>query len=83
MSSSRCTYETYVHTPPEKLWRALTEPEFTRHYRAETWQEADWQPGSSWRLMIPDGRVGDTGEVLDLEPVGTSVKLTFTQEREP
>jgi uncharacterized protein YndB with AHSA1/START domain len=58
----------YIRTTPEKLWKALREPEFTRQYWVDTWQESDWQPGSTWRLMIPDGRVGDAGEVLEIEP---------------
>ncbi len=61
-------YVTYIRTTPEKLWRALIEPEFTRQYWAGTWQESDWKVGASWRIMIPDGRVGDTGEVLEIEP---------------
>jgi uncharacterized protein YndB with AHSA1/START domain len=61
-------YVTYIRTTPAKLWRALTDPEFTRRYWAGTWQESDWKPGGSWRLMIPDGRVGDSGEVLEIEP---------------
>jgi uncharacterized protein YndB with AHSA1/START domain len=58
----------YIRTTPEKLWQALLEPEFTRQYWVGTWQDCDWQPGSSWRLMIPDGRIGDSGEVLEIEP---------------
>ncbi len=68
MAHSRFVYVTYVRTTPEKLWRALTEPEFTRRYWCETWQECEWKPGASWRNMIPDGRVGDSGEVLEIEP---------------
>jgi uncharacterized protein YndB with AHSA1/START domain len=68
MPSSRFVYVTYIRTTPEKLWRALIEPEFTSRYWAETWQESEWKPGASWRLMIPDGRVGDSGEVLEIEP---------------
>ena len=67
MSSSRFVYVTYIRTTAEQLWRALTEPEFTRQYWAETWQECDWKTGATWRLMIPDGRVGDAGEVLEIE----------------
>ena len=57
-------YVTYIRTTAEKLWRALIEPEFTRQYWAETTQECDWKLGSPWRIMIPDGRVADSGEVL-------------------
>ena len=68
MADSRFVYVTYIRTTPEKLWQALIEPEFTRRYWAETWQESEWKPGASWRLMIPDGRVGDSGEVLEIDP---------------
>lgn len=67
MANSRFVYVTYIRTTPEKLWRALTEPEFTRQYWAETWQDCAWTKGASWKLMIPDGRVGDAGEVLEID----------------
>ena len=68
MARSRFVYVTYIRTTPEKLWRALTDPEFTRRWWCETYQDCDWKPGASWRLMIPDGRVGDSGEVVEVEP---------------
>lgn len=68
MPNSRFVYVTYIRTTPEKLWRAMLDPEFTRRYWVETWQESEWKPGASWRLMIPDGRVGDAGEILEIEP---------------
>ena len=68
MAESRFVYVTYIRTTPEKLWEALINPEFTRKYWVETWQECEWKQGASWRLMLPDGRVGDSGEVLEIEP---------------
>jgi len=68
MANSRFVYVTYIRTTPAKLWQALIDPEFTRQYWCETWQESEWKPGASWRLMIPDGRVGDSGEILEIEP---------------
>src|ERR1700756_1790431 len=61
-------YVTYIRTTTEKLWRALTEPEFTKQYWAGTWQESDWTKGAAWRGMIPDGRVADAGEVVEIDP---------------
>lgn len=61
-------YVTYIRTTPEKLWRALTEPEFTRQFWVDTWQDCEWKAGASWRLMIPDGRVADSGKILEIEP---------------
>ncbi|MGA3081686.1 MAG: SRPBCC family protein [Terracidiphilus sp.] len=68
MAESEFVYVTYIRTTPEKLWRALTEPEFTRKFWCDTVQESEWKPGASWRLVIPDGRVADTGKVVEIEP---------------
>jgi uncharacterized protein YndB with AHSA1/START domain len=75
-------YVTYIRTTCEKLWRALTEPELTRQYWAGTWQESDWKVGSPWRIMIPDGRVGDSGEIVECEPYRRLV-LTWRNEFMP
>ncbi len=64
---SSFVYVTYIRTTPEKLWTALTSPEFTQRYWFGVRQEAEWQAGSSWRLVFPDGRVADTGEILECE----------------
>ncbi len=68
MANSRFVYVTYIRTTPEKLWRALLEPEFTKQYWCGTTQECDWKVGSPWKLMIPDGRIADSGQVLEMEP---------------
>ncbi len=68
MSKSSFFYQLYIRTTPKKLWAALTQAEFTRRYWVETWQVSDWNIGSEWKLMIPDGRVGDSGKILDIIP---------------
>jgi uncharacterized protein YndB with AHSA1/START domain len=68
MANSRFVYVTYIRTTPQKLWQALMDPEFTRRYWCETWQESEWEPGASWRIMAPGGRIADTGTVLEIEP---------------
>jgi uncharacterized protein YndB with AHSA1/START domain len=68
MPSSRFVYVTYIRTTPEKLWQALIDPEFTRRYWCETRQESQWKPGSPWRILTPDGRAADSGEVVEIEP---------------
>ncbi|HEV8071263.1 MAG TPA: SRPBCC family protein [Planctomycetaceae bacterium] len=82
MAESQFAYVIYIRTTPEKLWQALIEPEFTRQFWAETWQESEWKPGASWRIMIPDGRVADTGEIVDFEPYRRIV-LTWRNEFKP
>lgn len=68
MTGSRFIYVTYIRTTPEKLWAALIEPEFTKQYWAGTYQVSDWKVGSDWKIMIPDGRIGDSGKVLEFDP---------------
>jgi uncharacterized protein YndB with AHSA1/START domain len=82
MADSRFVYVTYIRTTPEKLWRALIEPEFTRRFWCETWQDCEWKPGAAWRLMIPGGRVGDSGEILEIEPERRLV-MTWRNEFKP
>ena len=37
---------------------------------------------TAWRIMIPDGRVGDSGEILEIEP-GRRLILTWRNEFMP
>ena len=68
MVQSEFVYVTYIRTTPEKLWQALTEPEFTRQFWMGTSQECAWKPGASWKLSFSDGRLADSGEVVEVEP---------------
>jgi len=60
-------YVTLIETSPEKLWTALTSPEFTRQYWFDTSVESDWQIGSPVRLQRGDITNVD-GIVLKSEP---------------
>ena len=82
MAESRFVYVTYIRTTRQKLWQALIDPEFTRKYWCETWQDCEWKAGASWRLMIPDGRIGDSGEIVEIEPERRLV-LTWRNEFKP
>jgi uncharacterized protein YndB with AHSA1/START domain len=82
MAESRFVYVTYIRTTPEKLWRALLDPEFTRRYWCETHQVSDWKPGASWQILMPDGRVADSGEIVEIEPQRRLV-LRWRNEHKP
>jgi uncharacterized protein YndB with AHSA1/START domain len=79
MAESQFGYVIYIRTTAEKLWKALTEPEFTRQYWCETTQVSEWKPGASWRIMTPDGRTADSGEIVAVEPRKRMV-LTWRHE---
>ncbi|MGH7158805.1 MAG: SRPBCC domain-containing protein, partial [Acetobacteraceae bacterium] len=51
-----------------KTVHALRDPEFNRKYWGGAHQESDWKPGSAWKLILPDGRLADEGEVLEIDP---------------
>jgi uncharacterized protein YndB with AHSA1/START domain len=68
MSKPEFVYTTYIKTTPEKLWEALTSPEMTKLYWFGAHLESEWKPGSPWKILFPDGRVADSGELLECDP---------------
>ena len=68
MAESTFVYVTYIRTTPQKLWTALTDSEFIPQYWLGVRAEAEWRVGGPWKLVFPDGRVADSGEILEFEP---------------
>ena len=68
MSDQKFVYVTYIRTTPAKLWEALTKPEFQKAYWFGVHQETDWKPGGAWKMVYSDGKVTDTGEVVEFDP---------------
>lgn len=56
-------YVTYIRTTPERLWEALTSPEFTRQYWFDIAVTSDWKVGSPMTYM-KDGKPKVSGKVL-------------------
>ena len=67
-TQSTFVYVTYIRTTPERLWSALTTPEFMRQYWFGCHIETDWKRGSQWRLEFKDGRVADGGTIVEIDP---------------
>lgn len=68
MARSTFVYVTYIRTTAEKLWAALTDVEFMKQYWFGIHCESEWIPGSSWRMVAPDGGITDSGEIVEAEP---------------
>ena len=68
MAKSTFVYVSYIRTTPEKLWSALTDAELMKQYWFGVRCESRWTAGSSWKLMYPDGRNTDDGEIVAAEP---------------
>jgi uncharacterized protein YndB with AHSA1/START domain len=67
-ANSSFVYVTYIRTTPERLWSALTTPEFMRQYWFDAHMETDWKRGSPWKLAFADGRVADSGTIEEIDP---------------
>ena len=68
MTRSTFVYVTYIRTTPEKLWSALTDAEFIKQYWFGMRCESQWTAGSSWKMFLPDGRLADAGEIVEVQP---------------
>jgi uncharacterized protein YndB with AHSA1/START domain len=82
MSKSTFTYVTYIRTTPARLWEALTTPEFIREYWYGATAVSDWTPGSPWKLLFDDGRLADSGEILEAVP-GQRLVIKWRNEWKP
>jgi len=66
-TESRFVYVTFIRTTPEKLWSALTDASQMKEYWLGMHIETEWKTGAEWRMLFPDGRVADMGEVLEVD----------------
>jgi len=69
MPRSTFIYVMYIRTTPERLWSALTEDaEFMQQYWFGVHCESAWKPGSPWQMLYADGRVIDSGAIVEADP---------------
>lgn len=63
-------YTSYLRTTPDKVWTAITNPEFTRQYWAGNINVSDWKKGSKWQHLdsADKTKVYVGGEVLESIP---------------
>ena len=61
-------YTTYINTTPERLWQALTDPEFTRQYWGVTFV-SEWTAGATMTWEENGVTISDPEQVvLEAEP---------------
>jgi uncharacterized protein YndB with AHSA1/START domain len=68
VAKSEFVYVTYIRTTSERLWEALTSSDFATDYWLGVRPEAEWKKGGAWKLILPDGRLGDAGEITEYNP---------------
>ena len=76
---SEFVYVTYIRTTVERLWKALTDPEETQAYWYHMRSRLEPMVGGAWSLVNKDGKVMDTGEVVEWEPL-TRLVLRWRNE---
>lgn len=56
----------FIRATPDEIWRAITDPEMTRHYYYGTDIKSEWTPGAQWTSDSGDELYLD-GEILEVE----------------
>ncbi len=54
MTNPDFIYTTYIKSTPEKVWTAITNPEFARQYWGNE-NVSDWKKGSEWKHTYNNG----------------------------
>jgi len=69
-------YVTYIRSTPEKVFKAITEPDVARRYWGHE-NVSDWQPGSTWEHVRANEErtVNVLGKVVEIVP---STRLVIT-----
>ena len=91
-------YKVTIQAPPEKVWQALTDSEYTTRFWYGSAVSSEWTVGADYRFTTPDGsRVFIHGKVLEADrprrlvqtynttwpPFDTERETTMTWELEP
>jgi len=65
---SSFVYVTFIRTTAERLWSKLTTNEFIKEYWFGVQFKTEWKAGATWEMRYPDGRVTDSGEIVEFDP---------------
>jgi uncharacterized protein YndB with AHSA1/START domain len=68
MSDPGLVFEIEIQSSPERIWEAITSPDWTRRYFHDTAVRSDWSAGGKVVWENPDGSAACQGEVLECDP---------------
>ncbi len=69
-------HEVFIRTTPERLWRALVDPDQTERYYFGTRLETTLEPGAPYAMRMADGSAHHDGTIVEAVP-GESLVMTF------
>lgn len=67
-SKPKLVYQIIIKAAPERVWEAITQPEFTARYYYGSTLKSDLTVGSPFTYHMPDGSPIVEGEVITSEP---------------
>jgi uncharacterized protein YndB with AHSA1/START domain len=68
MSKIEQVYTSYIRSTPEKVWAAITNPEFARQYWGGNANISGWKKGDSWHHEGSANAIFVEGKVLESTP---------------
>jgi uncharacterized protein YndB with AHSA1/START domain len=68
MSKPDQIYTVYIKTTPQKVWDAITNPEFAKQYWGGYTNVSDWKKGSKWQHITDKSVVSVVGNVIESTP---------------
>jgi uncharacterized protein YndB with AHSA1/START domain len=77
MADHVATAQIEINASPDRVWRALTEPDQIEKYMFGSRVETDWAQGSPivWKGEYEGTKYQDKGEIVEIEP-GRRLKVT-------
>jgi uncharacterized protein YndB with AHSA1/START domain len=76
MTTPSHVYEIFVKATPERVWQAITDPDYTRRYFHRTAVESAFRRGAGVRYVTAAGETAVEGEVQIAEP-GRRLVMTW------
>src|SRR5690349_16674749 len=68
MPATRHVYQIFIKGEPEVIWKAVTDPAFTRRYFHRTAFETSGGAGDGFRYVMEDGTDAVVGDIEVAEP---------------
>jgi uncharacterized protein YndB with AHSA1/START domain len=66
--SGRLLYQIDLDVPPDEVWHAITDPEWTRRFFHDTAVHTTWRVGAPISYDLPDGTPAIAGRVIEYLP---------------